>query len=157
MALRVAVIGMRRIGNTHADVYHEHAETSLVAVCDMVKARADQAAQRLGVKAYYSVPSLLEAEALDAVSVATGGFENGGAHFKPTMQALEAGPSCVVRKAAVKRCRPCAGNGQQSEREKPLFRDESQSPLHAVSRASEGVGNGWKARGPTFYQYGVVD
>ena len=85
MALRVAVIGMRGIGNTHANVYHEHAATSLVAVCDMVKERADESAQRLGVKAYYSVPSLLENEPLDVVSVATGGFENGGAHFEPTI------------------------------------------------------------------------
>ena len=98
MALRVAVIGMRGIGNTHAHVYHEHAATSLVAVCDMVKERADESAQRLGVKAYYSVPSLLENESLDAVSVATGGFENGGAHFEPTMQALEAGLHVLCEK-----------------------------------------------------------
>ena len=98
MALRVAVIGMRGIGNTHANVYHEHAGTSLVAVCDMVKERADESAQRLGVKAYYSVPSLLENETLDAVSVATGGFENGGAHFEPTMQALEAGLHVLCEK-----------------------------------------------------------
>ena len=98
MALRVAVIGMRGIGNTHADVYHEHAGTSLVAVCDMVKERADESAQRLGVKAYYSVPSLLENESLDVVSVATGGFENGGAHFEPAMQALEAGLHVLCEK-----------------------------------------------------------
>ena len=98
MALRVAVIGMRGIGNTHANIYHEHAATSLVAVCDMVKERADESAQRLGVKAYYSVSSLLENEVLDAVSVATGGFENGGAHFEPTMQALEAGLHVLCEK-----------------------------------------------------------
>ena len=87
MALRVAVIGMRGIGNTHANVYHENDLAELVAVCDLVKERADESAQRLGVKVYYSVADLLENEELDAVSVATGGFENGGDHFEPTMQA----------------------------------------------------------------------
>ena len=73
MAFRVAVIGLRGIGNTHANVYHKHTATSLVVVCDMVRERADESAQRFGVKAYYSVPSLLKNEALDAVSVAPGG------------------------------------------------------------------------------------
>ncbi|MBI1930523.1 hypothetical protein HYR99_40545 [Candidatus Poribacteria bacterium] len=42
MALRVAVIGMRGIGNTHAGVYHQSNLAELVAVCDMVKERADE-------------------------------------------------------------------------------------------------------------------
>ncbi len=98
MALRVAVIGMRGIGNTHANVYHENDLAELVAVCDLVKERADESAQRLGVKVYYSVADLLENEELDAVSVATGGFENGGDHFEPTMQALEVGLHVLCEK-----------------------------------------------------------
>ncbi|MCZ6677625.1 MAG: Gfo/Idh/MocA family oxidoreductase [Candidatus Poribacteria bacterium] len=98
MALRVAVIGMRGIGNTHAGVYHESELAELVAVCDFVKERADESAQKFGAKAYYSIDDLLDNEKLDAVSVATGGFENGGDHFEPTMQALEAGLHVLCEK-----------------------------------------------------------
>ncbi len=98
MALQIAVIGMRGIGNTHASVYHSNDQAELVAVCDIVKERADEAAEKFGADAYYSVDDLLENEKLDAVSVATGGFENGGDHFEPTMQALEAGLHVLCEK-----------------------------------------------------------
>ena len=98
MALRVAVIGMRGIGNRHAKIYHQSDLAELVAVCDMLKERADESAQRLGVNAYYSVSDLLANEQLAAISVATGGFENGGDHFEPTMEALEAGLHVLCEK-----------------------------------------------------------
>ena len=98
MALRVAVIGMRGIGNTHANVYQESDLAELVAVCDIVKGRADESAQQLEVRAYYSIEDLLKNEELDAASVATGGVENGGAHFEPTMQVLEAGLHVLCEK-----------------------------------------------------------
>jgi predicted dehydrogenase len=98
MALRVGVIGMRGIGNTHASAYHENPLSELVAVCDIVKERADEASKRFGARAYYSVEDLLKNGNLDAVSVTTGGFENGGDHFTPTMRALEAGVHVLCEK-----------------------------------------------------------
>ncbi|HIE52782.1 MAG TPA: Gfo/Idh/MocA family oxidoreductase [Armatimonadetes bacterium] len=96
--LKVGVIGMRGIGNTHAEVYHQHPQAELRAVCDIVKERADAAAQRWGVRAYYSVGEMLKNEELDAVSVATGGFENGSDHYEPTMQCFEAGLHVLCEK-----------------------------------------------------------
>ena len=151
MALRVAVIGMRGIGNTHANVYHEHAGTSLVAVCDMVKERADEAAQRLGVKAYYSVPSLLENESLDAVSVATGGFENGGAHFEPTMQALEAGCHVLCEKPLsndVARAREMVNKAREKDVCLGTNLNHRFTPL--AMQAQE-WGSEWQTGGPTFH------
>jgi len=51
--LRVCVIGMGFIGNVHADVYKADKLCELVGVCDIIKDRADAAAQRLGVRAFY--------------------------------------------------------------------------------------------------------
>ncbi|HXF60586.1 MAG TPA: Gfo/Idh/MocA family oxidoreductase [Caldilineaceae bacterium] len=96
--LKVAVIGMGNIGNTHAPVYQADPLAELVAVCDIIKERADKAAERYGVRAYYSVADLLQNEQLDAVSVTTAGVENGGDHYEPTMQCLEAGINVLCEK-----------------------------------------------------------
>jgi predicted dehydrogenase len=44
--LKVAVIGLGNIGNTHAPVYQSDPLSDLVAVCDINRERADKAAQR---------------------------------------------------------------------------------------------------------------
>ena len=96
--LKVAVIGMGGIGNTHAPVYVADPLAELVAVCDIIKERADKAAERYGVRAYYSVDVLLKKEQLDAGSVTTAGVENGGDHSEPVMQCLEAGINVLGEK-----------------------------------------------------------
>ncbi|MCA9984008.1 MAG: Gfo/Idh/MocA family oxidoreductase [Anaerolineales bacterium] len=88
---RVAVIGLGPIGNRHCDMYQADELADLVGVCDIIKERADAAAARLGVPAFYSVPEMLKALAPDVCSVATGGEEYGSDHYEPTMQALEGG------------------------------------------------------------------
>jgi predicted dehydrogenase len=89
--LRICVIGAGLIGNRHADMYQADPLAELVGVCDIIKERADAAAARLGVRAFYSVPEMLTAVQPDICSVATGGYEYGGDHYEPTIQALEAG------------------------------------------------------------------
>lgn len=96
--LKVGVIGMRGIGNQHADCYVSSPHAELVAVCDLVGERADEAAARLGVKAYYDMNRMLEAEGLDIVDVSTGGVENGSDHYAPTMTALQAGCHVMCEK-----------------------------------------------------------
>jgi predicted dehydrogenase len=96
--LRVGIIGMGGIGNTHADMYMDNGASRLVAVCDIIKERADAAASRLGAKAYYSAPEMFAAEDLDMVSVATAGVENGSDHYEPTIQSLEAGVHVLCEK-----------------------------------------------------------
>jgi len=89
--LRVAVVGMGPIGNLHAGIYRDCPSAELVGVCDIVKERADAAAKRLGVPAFYSAPEMLERLAPDICGVTTGGYEYSSDHYEPTMQALEAG------------------------------------------------------------------
>lgn len=96
--LRVGVVGMRAIGNTHADVYKNDPGAELVGVCDIDRARADEAAARWGVPAFYSVADLLKSADLDSVSVTTGGPENGGWHYEPVMECFAAGKHVLCEK-----------------------------------------------------------
>ncbi len=92
MGLNVAVVGLGGIGNRHATIYNGHDQCNLVAVCDIDRKRADAAASQYGALAFYTVQDMLNAGLDIAVaSVATAGHENGGDHYKPTMELLEAG------------------------------------------------------------------
>jgi predicted dehydrogenase len=92
MGLNVAVVGLGGIGNRHTTIYNGHNQCNLVAVCDIDRQRADAAASQYGARAFYTVQDMLNAGLDIAVaSVATAGHENGGDHYKPTMELLEAG------------------------------------------------------------------
>ena len=96
--LKVCVIGMGPIGNRHADMYRSSPQAKLVGVCDIIKERADAAAVRLGVPAYYDVQEMIAGLHPELCSITTAGKENGGDHFKPAMQALEAGCHVLCEK-----------------------------------------------------------
>jgi predicted dehydrogenase len=97
--LKTVVVGMGGIGNTHADCYLSHPECQLVAVCDIIKERADAAAERTGAKAYYSIQDMLKGEdEIGLASMCTAGSENGGDHYQATMELLEAGLNVLGEK-----------------------------------------------------------
>ncbi len=99
MALKVGVVGCRGIGENHGNCYVKDELAELVGVCDVVRERADELAEKLGVKAYYCLDDMLDAEPeLDIVDVSTGGNENGSWHFEPVVVALEAGKHVLVEK-----------------------------------------------------------
>src|SRR6266496_733196 len=91
--INVGIVGLGNIGNVHAGVYQRLSDdVKLVAVCDLLKEKADKAAAKYGAKAFYSIDEMLIAGMqLHAVSVCTAGKENGGDHYQPTMQLLRAG------------------------------------------------------------------
>ncbi len=99
MSLRVAIVGMGNIGNIHAGVYKKHPEVELVAVCDVIKEKADAAAAKYGARPFYSVKDMLASGIkIDAASVTTAGVENGGDHYAPTMELLRAGIAVLGEK-----------------------------------------------------------
>ncbi len=99
MALKVGVVGLGGIGNRHSECHSKDPLVQLVAVCDIVRAKADAAAHKFGVKAYYSLRELLAGEPdLDIVDVTTGGNENGSWHYEPVMEALDRGRNVLVEK-----------------------------------------------------------
>ncbi len=90
--LRIGIVGLGGIGNLHARCYTENKNTQVVAVCDLIKERADLAAEKYKARAFYSVREMLKSGIkLDACSVTSAGKENGGDHYKPTMELLAAG------------------------------------------------------------------
>jgi UDP-N-acetylglucosamine 3-dehydrogenase len=98
--LRVAVVGCGGIGNTHGPVYLKDPLAELIGYCDILPERADKSADRDGVRKWYSVREMLAdvGKELDAVSVCTAGTENGGDHYTPTMECLEAGLHVLCEK-----------------------------------------------------------
>jgi predicted dehydrogenase len=91
MSLNIAIVGMGGIGNTHARVYQNHPECKIVAVCDLIKERADKAAAAYNCPAFYSVQEMVNSGIqIDVASMCTAGVENGGDHYIPTMELLSA-------------------------------------------------------------------
>ena len=95
---RVCVIGLGPIGNIHSDVYAADELAELVGVCDIDEDRANAAAERLGVTAFYNVQTMLRELSPDVCSVATGGYEYASDHYEPVMLALEAGCHVLCEK-----------------------------------------------------------
>ena len=92
MPLNVAIVGLGNIGNLHAGVYQKHPACKIVAVCDIIKEKADKAAARYEAPAFYSVQAMLASGIkIDAASLCSAGVENGGDHYTPTMELLAAG------------------------------------------------------------------
>ncbi len=99
MTLKVGIVGMGGIGHTHAGCYKNDSLAELVAVCDVIKEKANKAAERWGVRAYNSLKEMLDAHPeLDIVDVTTSGYENGSWHYVPAMEALGAGKNVLVEK-----------------------------------------------------------
>lgn len=99
MALKVAVVGMGGIGKNHLGCLVNDELAEVVAVCDIDRSKADQAAAEHGVKSYGSLSELLDKHPdIDVVDVTTGGHENGSWHYEPVMEALERGKHVLVEK-----------------------------------------------------------
>lgn len=99
MALKVGMVGFNGIAQPHANAYATDDLADLVAICDVVKERADKGAEKHNCKAYYKLADMLDAHPeLDIVDCATGGYENGSWHFEPAMEAMEAGKHVIVEK-----------------------------------------------------------
>jgi predicted dehydrogenase len=88
---RVCVIGQGPIGRLHAKIYRELPNAELVGVCDIISERAKAGGEEAGVPYFLDAQEMLDALKPDICSVATGGREYSSDHYKPTIQALEAG------------------------------------------------------------------
>ncbi|SFI34380.1 Predicted dehydrogenase [Paenibacillus sp. UNC496MF] len=99
MPVKIGLVGLNGIGNLHAACYQEEELADLVAVCDVVKERADAAAEKYGVKAYYSLKDMIEREPdIEVVDITTGGIDNGSWHFEPAMEAVGYGKHVLIEK-----------------------------------------------------------
>ncbi|MEP7238401.1 MAG: Gfo/Idh/MocA family oxidoreductase [Ferruginibacter sp.] len=88
-----AIIGCGRIAKRHAEQMARHGK--LVAVCDIIPAKADELAALYNAKAYYSIEELLKVEtALNLVAICT----PNGLHAAHSIKALEAGNDVLCEK-----------------------------------------------------------
>jgi predicted dehydrogenase len=92
--VKIAVIGIGNIGNLHLRIIGQEPKAELVAVCDIVPEKADEAAARLGVKAYYDAETLLADGIADAVTIGTPHYD----HTTIGIAALNSGHHVLVEK-----------------------------------------------------------
>lgn len=70
--IRWGLVGCGRIAKNHFEALKEYSDRiELVAVCDIVKERADKAATENSAKAFYSIEDMLAQEKLDILSLCT--------------------------------------------------------------------------------------
>ncbi len=99
MPLNVAIVGLGGIGNTHARVYEKHPDCNIVAVCDAIPEKAKEAAEKYKTQGFTSIAEMLASGLkIDAASVCTAGKENGGDHYQPTIELLNAGIAVLGEK-----------------------------------------------------------
>ena len=90
--VRVAVIGVGRMGERHCRVYSNLRGVELVGVCDASLSRAEAVAKTYDTRSFTEPEQLLSRA--DAVSIAT----TTPHHFPLTMQALQSGTDVLVEK-----------------------------------------------------------
>ena len=126
-------------------------------MCDLLAERVDPVAQQYGLPAYHDLGELLANAEIDAVSVCTAGPENGGHHYAPVMQCLDAGKHVLVEK-------PISNNIEharemvQHARERGLLLGVNLNHrfTRAADRAKAAAGPGRAGRGAV-RQHGAVD
>jgi len=70
--IRFAIVGCGRIGIRHVEHIVNNKRAQLIAVCDIVKEKADALAQKYGVKAFYDYDDMLKLKkGFDVVNVCT--------------------------------------------------------------------------------------
>jgi len=91
--LRYAIIGCGKIAPRHAAEIVKHGK--LLAVCDIIKEKADSLAQQFSSKPYYFITDLLASEKeIDIVSICT----PNGLHAEHAIQSLNAGCNVLCEK-----------------------------------------------------------
>ncbi len=73
---RIAIVGVGNMGQVHARLMADLPEVELVAVCDIIRERADSVAARYGAAAFYDYEAMLDAVAVDGVLIATPHYDH---------------------------------------------------------------------------------
>jgi UDP-N-acetyl-2-amino-2-deoxyglucuronate dehydrogenase len=90
--IQFAIIGCGKIAARHAAEATLHGR--LIAVCDIIKEKADEVAKAYNARAYYNITELLANEKPDVVAICT----PNGLHAEHSIKALEAGSNVLCEK-----------------------------------------------------------
>ncbi|MCX6208185.1 MAG: Gfo/Idh/MocA family oxidoreductase, partial [Bacteroidetes bacterium] len=115
--IQFAIIGCGRIAQRHAE--HINKFGKLVAVCDVVKDKADAMAKQYNAVAYYNAADLLANEkSIDVVSICS----PNGLHAQHSIQSLKAGFHVLCEKPMAINVSDCGEMIKTAERyNKRLF------------------------------------
>jgi UDP-N-acetyl-2-amino-2-deoxyglucuronate dehydrogenase len=132
--VRFAIVGCGRIAQRHAE--HINNQGTLIAVCDVVKQRADDMAAKYGARAYNDIKDLLANEKdIDVVSICS----PNGLHSTHSIQALKAGFNVLCEKPMATSVHDCGEMIKVAEQaNKRLFaikQNRFNPPVAAVKKA----------------------
>lgn len=132
--VRFAIVGCGRIAQRHAE--HINNQGTLIAVCDVVKQRADDMAAKYGARPYYDIKDLLANEKdIDVVSICS----PNGLHSTHSIQALKAGFNVLCEKPMATSVHDCGEMIKVAEQaNKRLFaikQNRFNPPVAAVKKA----------------------
>ncbi|WP_052597850.1 Gfo/Idh/MocA family protein [Aureispira sp. CCB-QB1] len=133
--LKFAIVGCGRIAQRHAKHIKNTQGSELVAVCDIVAAKADQLGAEYGAKAFYTIEALLENEDIDIVSICS----PNGLHANHSILSLKAGKHVLCEKPMAISVYDCGEMIKTAEKaNKRLFvikQNRYNPPVNAVKNA----------------------
>ena len=131
--VKFGIVGCGRIAQRHA----EHIENlgTLVAVCDVIKEKADQMAEKYNAKAYYEIEDMLAAgNEMDVVSIVS----PNGLHAEHSIKALNSGFHVLCEKPMAISVNDCGEMIKTAEKNnKRLFaikQNRFNPPIEAVKK-----------------------
>jgi UDP-N-acetyl-2-amino-2-deoxyglucuronate dehydrogenase len=134
--IKFGIVGCGRIAQRHAE--HIAAKGELIAVCDVVKEKADALAARYGAKAYYDEAQMLQDnKEIDVVSICS----PNGLHAAHAILALSQGFHALCEKPMALSVRDCGEMIKAAERtNKRLFaikQNRFNPPVEAVKKVMD--------------------
>lgn len=131
--IKFGIIGCGRIAQRHAEHINNNGE--LVAVCDVIREKADQMASKYGARAYYSVEEMLKDEkGIQVISICS----PNGLHAEHAIKALNGGFHVLCEKPMAISVYDCGEMIKAAERtNKRLFaikQNRFNPPVEAVKR-----------------------
>ena len=109
--VKFGLVGCGRIAQRHAE--HIHQKGELIAVCDIIKAKADQFASQYKAKAYGAIEDMLATEkSIDVVAICS----PNGLHAVHAIQVLHAGFHALCEKPMAITVRDCGQMIQAAEK-----------------------------------------
>lgn len=93
--IRIGIIGCGIIANNHMETYKNVPDCEVVALCDIIKAKADAMGDRFGVAdRYTNIGELLRRDDIDAVDVCL----HNNMHAPVSIAVMESGKDCYCEK-----------------------------------------------------------
>lgn len=92
--IKVAVLGLGYMGQSHARIFSSLSEVNLIAVCDKDTKKTSRLSKQYKIKSYNNYEKLLESENLDAVSICLPTT----LHFKAAVFAAKKGAALFIEK-----------------------------------------------------------